>query len=257
MAAEIVPEDVNRWHFLGKAQIKTDRIDDARQSFDRALALPHKAMMDNNIAYDMADAGFDLDKSWHSISKALEATAPLVCEPKDLSDGDQCTAPLRQMAFMLDTAGWVLYRQGKTEDAEPYLRSSFAITPRSATELHTVIVLAKSGRLEEAVSLFAQARTRSDFGPGGFARDDARTGEGRGRRCRTPNAPRTRPGSAIGWVRPGQSVCTGGWKRKSDRSGSDYAGIPRLGRGGEISDTTGSIVAWLLHPFRPNNRVPA
>jgi tetratricopeptide (TPR) repeat protein len=163
MAAEIVPDDANRWHFLGEAQIKTGRMDEARRSFDRALALPHEAMMDNNIAYDMADAGFDLDKSSHLISKALEAAAPLVCEPKGLSDGDTCTAPLRQLAFMLDTAGWVLYRQGKIKEAEPYLRSSFAITPRSATELHTVALLAKSGRLEEAVNLFAQARTRLDF----------------------------------------------------------------------------------------------
>jgi tetratricopeptide (TPR) repeat protein len=162
VAAEIVPEDVNRWHFLGKTQIETGRIDEARLSFDRALALPHEAMMENNVAYDMADAGFDLDKSWHLISKALEATTPLVCEPEGLSDADKCTAPLRQMAFMLDTAGWVLYRQGKAKEAEPYLRSSFAITPRSESELHIVVVLAKSGRLEEAINLFAQARTRPD-----------------------------------------------------------------------------------------------
>ena len=163
MAAEFVPDDVKRWRLLGKAQIKTGRMDEARQSFERALALPHEAMMENNIAYDMADSGFDLDQSSHLISKALEATAPLVCEPKGLSDGDKCTAQLRQMALMLDTAGWVLYRQGKTKEAEPYLRSSFAITPRSETELHAVVVLAKSGRLEEAVNLFAEARTRRDF----------------------------------------------------------------------------------------------
>jgi tetratricopeptide (TPR) repeat protein len=163
LAAEIVPNDVSRLHFLGRAQIKTGRIDEARQSFEHLLALPHDAMMDNNIAYDMADAGFDFDKSSQLISKALAATAPLVCEPKSLSDGDTCTATLRQMAFMLDTEGWVLYRQGKTREAEPYLRSSFAITPRSETALHTVVVLSKSGRLEEAVKLFSQTRAHHDF----------------------------------------------------------------------------------------------
>jgi hypothetical protein len=69
---------------------------------------------------------------------------------------------------MLDTAGWVLYRQGKIKEAEPYLRSSFAISPISETELHVVVVLAKSDRLHEAVDLFAQARSRS-----GFARVDS------------------------------------------------------------------------------------
>lgn len=163
LAAELTPEDVKRWHLLGKAQIKTGRIDEARQSFTRLLALPHEPMMDNDVAYDMADAGADLDNSWHLISKALEATAPQVCEPEGLSDGDKCTPPLRQIAYMLDTAGWVLYRQGKTKEAERYLRSAFAITPRSETELHMAVVLAKTGRLEEAVSLFAEARRHTDY----------------------------------------------------------------------------------------------
>jgi len=164
LAAELNPQDVRRWHLLGQSQIKTGQLEEARQSFDRLLALPHDAMMDNNISYDLANAGIDLAKSWQLISIAMDATVPQLCEPAALSDGDQCTAPLRQMSFLLDTAGWVLYRQGKTKDSEPYLRSSFAITPRSETELHLAVILAESGRLDEAVTLFAQARMRPDFG---------------------------------------------------------------------------------------------
>jgi hypothetical protein len=52
---------------------------------------------------------------------------------------------------MLDTAGWVLYRQGKTESAEPYLRSAFAITPHPETRVHLATLLAKMSRLKEAV----------------------------------------------------------------------------------------------------------
>jgi len=163
VAAEITPNDPSRWHLLGRTQIKTGRIDEARHSFDRVLGLPHDAMMENNIAYDMADAGFDLDRSWRLISGALEKTARPVCEPEGLSGPDKCTAQLRQMAFMLDTAGWVLYRQGKLKEAEPYLRSAFAITPHSEPEVHMVALLAKSGRLDEAVNAFARVRARSDF----------------------------------------------------------------------------------------------
>jgi hypothetical protein len=120
-------------------------------------------MIENNVAYELADAGVDLDRSWRLISGALGPDARLVCEPESLSDADKCTAPLRHIAFMLDTAGWIQYRQGNIEAAEPYLRSSFAITPRGESEFHMVIVLAKSGRLEEAVNLFAQARSRPNF----------------------------------------------------------------------------------------------
>jgi tetratricopeptide (TPR) repeat protein len=163
VATEITPLEANRWFLLGKTQAKEGRIGEARHSFDRTLALPHQPMMENDVAYEMADAGFDLDKSWQLVSGALENTARPVCEPKGLSDGDECTAQLRQMAYMLDTAGWVFYRQGKLKEAEPYLRSAFVITPNAEGALHIVSLLAKSGRLDEATTAFAQARARPDF----------------------------------------------------------------------------------------------
>lgn len=163
MAVDIVPDEVNRWVFLGKIQTKTGHIDEARTSFLRALSLPHAAAIENDIAYELADAGADLDKSWQLISGALAPVTRVLCQPESLSDADKCTAQLRQIAFMLDTAGWIQYRQGNTKAAEPYLRSSFAITPRGANELHMVVVLAKTGRLEEAVTLFTIARSRPNF----------------------------------------------------------------------------------------------
>jgi tetratricopeptide (TPR) repeat protein len=169
VAAELTAADPNRWAFLGKTQVKTEQIEDARRSFDRALALPHNAMMENNIAYDLADAGFDFDKSWRLITGVLDVSTRQLCEPESLVDAEKCTAQQRQLAFMLDTAGWVLYRQGKTQEAEPYLRASFAITPRGENELHMVTVLAKLGRLDEAAEMLAQARVRPSF-----ARADSR-----------------------------------------------------------------------------------
>ena len=110
MAAELAPMEPDYWKFLGRMQIKSGRVDEARRSFDRALALPHQPMMENDVAYELADAGVDLDRSWKLISGALRESERLLCEPGALSDGDQCTSPLRQISSMLDTAGWVLYR---------------------------------------------------------------------------------------------------------------------------------------------------
>ena len=138
-------------------------VDDARRSIDRGLALPHDHSAENSAAYVLSNAGFDLEKSWKLISGALEGTAPLACQPEALSDGDKCTQALRQLSFMLDTAGWVLYRQGKIDTAEPYLWSSYAINPRGETELHLVSMLARSGRLTDAITFFVHARTRSYF----------------------------------------------------------------------------------------------
>jgi tetratricopeptide (TPR) repeat protein len=70
---------------------------------------------------------------------------------------------MNRLAIMLDSAGWILYRQGKIEAAEPYLRSAYAISPRAAMGLHETIILAKLGRTEEAAKRFNEARSRVDF----------------------------------------------------------------------------------------------
>jgi len=56
---------------------------------------------------------------------------------------------------------------------------------------------------------------------------------------------RVRDGDRKGVVEDGARL------RKSD------AVLPRLGRGGEISETTGLVMARLLHPLHPDDRVPA
>lgn len=163
MASEVAPQEITRWTFLGKTQIRTSHFDEARHSFDRALALPHEPMAENNIAYALGDAGIDLDKAWGLVSQALDAKQRLVCEPESLADGDKCTEKLRGLSLLLDTAGWILYRQGKIKDAEAYLQAAFGVTPDSANQLHLSVVFAKTGRLDQAVRFFAQAHVRSDF----------------------------------------------------------------------------------------------
>lgn len=163
IAAEITPDDALKQTRLGRAQVKTGHLDDAANSFERALAQVHDAMTENNIAYFMADARMDLDKAWQLVSGTLNPEAKLVCQPETLEKSDKCAAELRRLAFMLDTAGWVLYRRGKIAEAEPYLRSSFAIAPRSETEIHLVAMLSKKGSVEEALTCFLEMDSRSDF----------------------------------------------------------------------------------------------
>ena len=162
-ASAIAPTEVSRWNYLGKTQMRTGHLDEARGSFDRALTLPHRPMDENNIAYALAEAGVDLDKSWRLITGALESTTRQMCEPDALSDADLCTEKLRSLPLMLDTAGWVLFKQGKIKEAGPYLESAFAITPNSVNQIHLAIVRAKEGHLEEAVRMFAGAHVRADF----------------------------------------------------------------------------------------------
>ena len=162
-AAEISPEDPVKWVRLGRAQLRTGRVDEARGSFERGLGLPHDAMEDNNVAFYLSEAGVDLDRAWKLVSEALNAESRLVCEPDALAKTDACAAQLRRISFMLDTAGWILYRKGKLADAEPYLWSAYAITPRVDMSLHLSILLAKTGRVDDSVKYFVEAQSRPNL----------------------------------------------------------------------------------------------
>jgi tetratricopeptide (TPR) repeat protein len=172
IAAEISPEDATRWSRLGQMQMKSGHIEEGLKSFDRALTIVHDATIENNIAFYMADAGIQLDRAMKLVMATLEPQARAVCDPESLSKDDKCAAPLRRLLFMLDTAGWVLYRQGKFAEAEPYLLAAEAIGPRADSELHLSATLAKLGRLDESLKYFATARARNDFAR--FDSDEAR-----------------------------------------------------------------------------------
>jgi len=47
--------------------------------------------------------------------------------------------------------------------AEPYIRSAYAISPHAADGVHLALELAKLGRVEDALKLFAEVRWLPDF----------------------------------------------------------------------------------------------
>jgi tetratricopeptide (TPR) repeat protein/transglutaminase-like putative cysteine protease len=163
IAVTLVPDDVNKLMRLGRLQLKNARPGEARKTFEKVLALPHDAMTENNVAYDLADAGIDLEKDWKLVSAALASESKLACRPEKPETNEKCTVQMNRLAIMLDTAGWILYRQGKTEAADQYLRSAYAIAPRAALGLHTSVILAKLGRTREAAKRFGEVRSRADF----------------------------------------------------------------------------------------------
>jgi len=163
IATEVSPEDPTRWYRLGRARIHAGHVEDGGNAFEHALALTHDAGIENNIAYEMANAGYKLDQARQLIFGTLEPEARRVCEPETISKDDKCATQLRRISTWLDTAGWVLYRDGKVKEAEPYIWSAWAITQRAEVAMHLSLILAHSGRVDEAVKFFADARSRTDF----------------------------------------------------------------------------------------------
>jgi tetratricopeptide (TPR) repeat protein len=165
IAADISPDEAMKWARLGVAQAKTHLDEDASRTFERALALPHDSMLENEVAYGMADAGIQLHKAWTLVSGALTAEADRVCRPETLSKEDKCALALRRIGNMTDTAGWVLFRRGKYAEAEPYLLSAYAINPSIIVTTHVSALYSKLGRVDEALKYLANVRSRPGFIP--------------------------------------------------------------------------------------------
>ena len=73
---------------------------------------PDNALVQNNLGYTLADLNIKLDEAEELI------TAALVAEPDN--------------GYYVDSMGWVLYRQGKLEEALEYLQRSDRIIPHQA-----------------------------------------------------------------------------------------------------------------------------
>ena len=110
---------------------RLDKLDLAEQSFRKLIALqPDQAIGYNALGYSLADRNVRLDEAQTLIDKALS-----------LAPGDP---------FILDSKGWLLFRQAKLEQA---------LTPRPDAEIaaHLGEVLWTLGRTDEARALWQAA----------------------------------------------------------------------------------------------------
>jgi len=117
---------------------KLDRIDILEASLRKLIALrPDYAHAYNALGYSLADRNERLPEARDLIEKALK-----------LSPDD---------SFIIDSMGWVLYRQGKTKDALDWLQRAFAARPDAEIAAHLGEVLWALGRRDEAEHLLLDA----------------------------------------------------------------------------------------------------
>ncbi len=107
-------------------------LEDLREQF------PDDAEVANSLGYYLAEKGEDLDKAQRLIAQALE-------------DGPGTGA-------YLDSMGWVLFQQGKTEEAFDYMIQAVNVLPDDPIILeHLGLVLLKLGQIDEAEEMLRRA----------------------------------------------------------------------------------------------------
>jgi Flp pilus assembly protein TadD len=125
---------------LGKAELllRMGRLDDAIDQYrDAVKRWPDSALSLNALGYTLADRTDEYREAARLIKKALEM------EPESPA--------------IIDSWGWVLYRQGEYEEALAELERAYESLKDPEVAAHIVEVLWKLERLEEAKTVLEDA----------------------------------------------------------------------------------------------------
>jgi tetratricopeptide (TPR) repeat protein len=125
----------------GMAAERVNKLDIMEKSIKKLIQLePTRAEAYNALGYTLADRNIRLQEAQQLIEKALQL------------------AP--ESGAILDSMGWVLFRQNKLPEALDYLQKAYKVTPDAEVAVHLGEVLWKMGKLEEAKTLWRAAKER-------------------------------------------------------------------------------------------------
>lgn len=154
-AVSLNPKDAVPLVQLGKAYINLHRIDDALKSFDRAIALSPTPLIWNDVAYELALGGVNLDAAQRYAESAVAAESA-ASRNLDIQNVDgRSLGVVNSLASYWDTLGWVYFAKGDIARAKSYVRSAWLLAEAPEVGDHLGQILEKEGKRDEAVRQFA------------------------------------------------------------------------------------------------------
>ena len=149
------PEAYLEW---GHALFKAGKKEAARKALTRAVDLDSSPATLNNAAYELAEAGLDLDQAEDQAKRAVEAAAQALAGPVSFDVPPDYWNKLSKLAAFLDTMGWVVFQKGELDQGEPYLIVSHMLRPDSTVAEHIARLRAKQGKFDEALQYYAYSQ---------------------------------------------------------------------------------------------------
>lgn len=138
-AVKDFPESAELHVGLALIEEQQGKVGDAVARLRKALTLsPNEPLIQNALGYTLVDHQIAIDEGAELIAQALKS------RPAD--------------GAILDSMGWALYRQGKMEEALPYLRKAMQIQPDPEVAAHLGEVLWQLGRFDDARNVWQNGR---------------------------------------------------------------------------------------------------
>jgi tetratricopeptide (TPR) repeat protein len=133
---KIAPLDIELHYALAIIYEKTNRLSESINEMEKVLKIdPNNAEALNFIGYSYADRGINLDEAEKMIVRALEI------KPDN--------------GYMMDSLGWVYFKQNKLSNAEKYLKQAMELLPDEAEIIeHMGDIYVKLNKTKEAREMY-------------------------------------------------------------------------------------------------------
>ena len=149
---ETARNDLQLQYALASAELKGgDKASGARR-MTALLQLTDDASVRNSIAYALADAGMELPTA-EATERAVLNQLELESEGWSLDGNPQI--PLfgtQLLAAAWDTMGWILFKESKLAEAEPFVRTSLRNNPHADVAAHLSAIAAARGQGSAAIA---------------------------------------------------------------------------------------------------------
>ena len=148
---------------LGNVLLREGKKTEGEPLLKDVLEKTQDAGMLNNAAYELADGDLDLPLAEEAARKSISLQQEQMVAA---GEGSSERAMLQRTSLLIatwDTFGWILYREGKYAEAEPWIRAAWGNGPNDELGLHLGMLLLKLNRPKEAEEAFDLA-TKADPG---------------------------------------------------------------------------------------------
>ena len=164
------PDHVKSHNNLALALVELGRLEEARSHFETSLRFEPKAEIYSDLGFVMAQLGkpdealaqyrkaLELDPSCASAHLNLAATFAQAGEFEQAESHYRQAIPGRNTGETHNGLGYVLVRQGRTEEAVAEFRRAIEIDPHFTAAYNNLAgALAKQGKLEEAAEIYRRS----------------------------------------------------------------------------------------------------
>jgi len=164
-AVAIAPDNASLQVDLGKAYANLKNVDKAREAFARAVELSPTPGTWNNVAYQLALAGVDLDRAL-PLAESAVSSAAAASRNLDVSRADAAAfAVVNSLAADWDTLGWVYFAKGDLAAAERFVGPAWRLSEHAEVGDHLGQIYEKLGQRDKAIGAYAAALSAYDPEP--------------------------------------------------------------------------------------------